>query len=403
MSDISKIRVNGSDYTIKDAEGRTLIATKAPIASPTFTGTPLAPTADSNADNTQIANTAWVNDRIDAAIATSDAMIFKGTIGKEGATITTKTLPNSTAKTGWTYKAAEAGNYTVGTGTGTGTTTVKCEVGDMIIALTDGSSSTYATWVVVQANIDGAVTGPASSTANHIATFSDTSGKIIKDSGFTIATSVPENAVFTDQSVTAVGNHYTPTGTTTKSASGATGTSGTTVQVVTGVTMDAKGHVTAVTSGAATDTLNTVGGTDSSTQLLYAVGVLASGRDKASAPSYTDHYVTFTDGHIDCDGANIEGDTTIGTAAINRALTVNGTIASTGARLIQSMLSPQAVLHIFSLHLLTRILGEAYRITSRHLRIQQSLCQLSRVICLPMVQLGIVRRFLLLGKLMGML
>lgn len=56
----------------------------------------------------------------------------------------------------------------------------------------------------------------------------------------------------TDTKVTAVGNHYTPTKSTTKSASGGTltditdSTSGT--QVVTGVEMDAKGHVTGVTS-----------------------------------------------------------------------------------------------------------------------------------------------------------
>ena len=38
----------------------------------------------------------------------------------------------------------------------------------------------------------------SSFTANRIATFADTTGKAIKDSGFTIATSVPANAKFTD-------------------------------------------------------------------------------------------------------------------------------------------------------------------------------------------------------------
>lgn len=64
----------------------------------------------------------------------------------------------------------------------------------------------------------------------------------------------------TDSKVTSVGNHYTPAKSTTKSASGGTVTditnltSGT--QVVTGVEMDAKGHVTGVTSVAlkSTDT-----------------------------------------------------------------------------------------------------------------------------------------------------
>lgn len=68
----------------------------------------------------------------------------------------------------------------------------------------------------------------------------------------------------TDTKVTSVANHYTPAKSTTKSASGGTltditnSTSGT--QVVTGVEMDAKGHVTGVTSVAlkSTDTKVTV-------------------------------------------------------------------------------------------------------------------------------------------------
>lgn len=71
---------------------------------------------------------------------------------------------------------------------------------------------------------------------------------------YTIKTSVPANAVFTDTNtkVTSVGNHYTPSGGTTTSASGGTLTditnSANGVQVVTGVTKDAAGHVTGVTS-----------------------------------------------------------------------------------------------------------------------------------------------------------
>ena len=38
-------------------------------------------------------------------------------------------------------------------------------------------------WDIIQANIDGAVTGPASSTDTHVAIFDGTSGKVIADSG----------------------------------------------------------------------------------------------------------------------------------------------------------------------------------------------------------------------------
>lgn len=47
-------------------------------------------------------------------------------------------------------------------------------------------------------SVSGFVSGPSGSTSGHIATFNGTDGKTIQDSGFTIATSVPENAVFTD-------------------------------------------------------------------------------------------------------------------------------------------------------------------------------------------------------------
>jgi len=45
----------------------TALGTKAPLASPTFTGIPVAPTAALNTDTTQIATTAFVIDQIDAS------------------------------------------------------------------------------------------------------------------------------------------------------------------------------------------------------------------------------------------------------------------------------------------------------------------------------------------------
>ena len=92
--------------------------------------------------------------------------------------------------------------------------------------------------------------------------------KFLREDGTWAAPSYTTN---TDTKVTSVGNHYTPAKSTTKSASGGTltditnSTSGT--QVVTGVEMDAKGHVTGVTSIAlkSTDTKVTVDSALSST------------------------------------------------------------------------------------------------------------------------------------------
>ena len=107
-----------------------------------------------------------------------------------GAVSSTSPLPAASYTAGWQYVVGEAGTYAGQT----------CEVGDYIICVKDyaSGSASNADWVVLQNNLDGAVTGPATSTADHIVVFNGTSGKTIKDSGFTIAKSVPANAEFTD-------------------------------------------------------------------------------------------------------------------------------------------------------------------------------------------------------------
>ena len=229
------------------------LALKANLASPTFTGTPKAPTASAGTNTTQIATTAFVKTAVDNAIATADALTYKGTV--EGGSTGDYGALTPAASKGDVYKVATAGKIDG----------VKVEVGDMLVCNTDSTaaatSSTYSTivnnWDFIQTNIDGAVTSSVSSvTTNTVAIFDGTTGKIIKSSGYTIGKSVPSNAVFTDASVTAVGNHYTPAtdSSAEKDASGGTATqlptsSGSSnVQVVTGITMDAKGHVTGVVS-----------------------------------------------------------------------------------------------------------------------------------------------------------
>ena len=159
------------------------------FASAALTGTPTAPTAAATTNSTQIATTAFVNTVVNNKIAAADAMIYKGTIGTGG---TVTALPN-THSTGWTYKVITAGTYAG----------VACNVGDMIICLTDGTAANNAHWTVIEGNIDGAVTGPASAVNARVAVFDGTTGKVIKDSGYTIATSVPSGAKFTDTTYSA--------------------------------------------------------------------------------------------------------------------------------------------------------------------------------------------------------
>ena len=153
--------------------------------------TPLAPATvakqvqindvDGNASNVEteiVTLRTRLNEAIDAGIH------FKGTVNSS------TPLPTVAYKAGWQYVVGEAGTYAGAT----------CEAGDYIVCVKDyaSGSASNSDWTVLQTNLDGAVIGPSTSVTGHVVAFSDTSGKNIKDSGFTIAKSVPADAEFTD-------------------------------------------------------------------------------------------------------------------------------------------------------------------------------------------------------------
>lgn len=111
-------------------------------------------------DNLELATKQYV----DKILGANDAMIFKGILDD------THKLPD-THETGWTYRVNKAGTYAG----------KACEIGDLVICTTDGLSANDAHWTVAQTNIDGAVIGPGTSTANAVPTFADETGKVIKD------------------------------------------------------------------------------------------------------------------------------------------------------------------------------------------------------------------------------
>ena len=73
-----------------------------------------------------------------------------------------------------------------------------CNIGDLIICIKDGLSKDDKDWYVIRTDLSNYIIGPLSSSDNHVAIFDGDSGKIIKDSGYTIGKSVPPDAVFTD-------------------------------------------------------------------------------------------------------------------------------------------------------------------------------------------------------------
>lgn len=100
-----------------------------------------------------IATEDYVTQKISEYASAVDAMVFKGTV----ATAAELDAKKATAKNGDTYKATAAF-------TPTGETK-KVEIGDMIIArVTDAG---FQEWVIIQSNLDGAVTTSGSGLTNN--------------------------------------------------------------------------------------------------------------------------------------------------------------------------------------------------------------------------------------------
>lgn len=124
---------------------------------------------------TQKATKAYADSLLDA----NNAYVYKGVIDAA-------LNPNyPAANAGHTYKISVAGR--IGGAAGP-----VVEVGDTVTALVDASAAgdhatVGANWIITQTNIDGAVVGPATSTAANIPTFSGATGKVIQDSGVSVS------------------------------------------------------------------------------------------------------------------------------------------------------------------------------------------------------------------------
>lgn len=170
-----------------------------------------------NPSSSKVPTSLAVANYVHDAFAREDAMVYKGTLGIGG---TVANVPVTGYSAGHVYRVITAARYAG----------YQCSVGDLLMAITDASSEATAItpshWAQIRLNFDGAVFGPQDATTGHIAIFG-VSGQEITDSGYTIATSVPANAVFTD-------THYEDTGT---------------VQAITGITAGNEFNLAQVTQG----------------------------------------------------------------------------------------------------------------------------------------------------------
>lgn len=126
-------------YATKDALSTyadNVANTYAPKASPALTGTPTAPTAAAGTSTTQIATTAFVANAV--GTATAGALNYKGVATKES------DITGQAYKKGWYYVVSTAGTYFG----------KACEVGDMLIAKQDKTSTPANDWDIVQSNLE---------------------------------------------------------------------------------------------------------------------------------------------------------------------------------------------------------------------------------------------------------
>lgn len=138
------------------------VATKAPIANPVFSGTV-------KIGEEEVAVKSYVDGLIGNLVSSAP-----GIVDADNA------LPADGYKAGQTFRVAADGTYAG----------QECEVGDLIIVLKDcvADTASDADFMVVQANIDGAVTSTAeTSTVGEIVVFDAVTGKVIKGSGVQIA------------------------------------------------------------------------------------------------------------------------------------------------------------------------------------------------------------------------
>ena len=145
-----------TDFEKRIGKLETDISTKANLANPEFTGS-------AKLDGKELATKEYA-DAIVAAAKTEVPIVIDDS----------HPFPAQAYKAGQKYVVAKAGTY-LGQ---------KCEIGDVILITKDynkeGAANTDG--IVLQANIDGAVTGAESSVDGEIVVFSGATGKVIKSS-----------------------------------------------------------------------------------------------------------------------------------------------------------------------------------------------------------------------------
>lgn len=196
------------------------------------------------------------------------------------------------------YPAADAGDVHKVSVAGKigGASGPSVEVGDMLICTTDATATgNHATvgayWNILQTNIDGAVSGPASSTDNAITRFDSTTGKVLQNSLVTIddsgAINVPSGQDYKIDSTSVLNASTLGSGVTSSSlTSVGTLSSGNATAIVDAASDTAAGKVELATeteTKARTDSARAVTPADLASFLNRYVGTFSSSQGQTIA------------------------------------------------------------------------------------------------------------------------
>lgn len=135
---------------------------------------------------------------VDNLLTANDAMVFKGTIGTGG----THTSMPKTYEVGWAYKIIEAGTWAGHS----------AEVGDLFIAVVQrkGSGNDNNDWTVVQADIDGAITGTATVIIDEQIAVFNSNNRVIKGGGKLVSELITKTNYPIHSVITGSGTANTP-------------------------------------------------------------------------------------------------------------------------------------------------------------------------------------------------
>ena len=153
---------SGSDTEVPLSD----IATKAPLASPTFTGTPAAPTASQGTNTTQLATTAYVQAEVGQSIQAHDADTTKNDVANTfvpAQTFTAASIHNGGLTVDGPYKQVAEAVSALSIDLSTGNYFTKTISGNSTFTFTNPpSSGTVGSFVLELTHSSGTVTWPSS-------------------------------------------------------------------------------------------------------------------------------------------------------------------------------------------------------------------------------------------------